>query len=409
MGEAKEKWSLREWVQPLLNRNFLLILLIQTVHSITSKMINAPISPRAKAIGISSFVIGMCTSVYTATTICARPFAGFGMDKLSKRNIIIGAFVLKALVSVLYAFTGNVVMFALSRAIHGFVFALLGSALPAAITAAVDKKSMGTALGIFLVFPSLVNAWGTKIVRWLYTTYSFRAAYIVIAAMMVIPIFLTFFVKFDEGKELKIKKKRSFNIFQGISVKALPLCVLSFFMMIGYYANNVYRLVFMEERGVDVASALVISGSLSVITRLLGGFIADRWGAKWVVAPSFGMCALAQFMLAGCTTYPVCVVSCILWALGIGMYLPALQSQVFNSIPSTERGAASATWFMCMDLTGLICTPILGIICDKAGYSVCFNFAGVCVALGLVYYMTVGQKIMKKAVERNAADMAEAK
>ena len=405
MSETK-KWSLKDWLLPMLNRNFILIILIQTAHSLTSEMIKIPVSPLAKSLGISAFVIGICASLYTGTTILARPFAGYGMDKLNKKTVILGAFVLKMLVSVLYAFPGNVYMYALSRGIHGFTFALLGTALPAAITAAVDKKSMGMALGIFLAFPKFVSSWGAKISMTLYTTYNFRTAYLSVVLVMLIPILLTLFVKFDESKEIKVKKKKSINIFSGISIKAMPLCVLSFFIMIGYYANNIYRVVFMEERGIDIATAIAIAGMLSTITRLLGGFIADRFGAKWVVAPSFAMCAAAEFMLIGCNSFSVCVVSCVLWALGIGMYLPALQSQVFNSVPSSERGAASATWFMCMDLTGFVCSPILGLICDHISYAACFAFSGVCVAAGLVYYLTYGQHVIKKALARSEEEQA---
>ena len=88
------------------------------------------------------------------------------------------------------------------------------------------------------------------------------------------------------------------------------------------------------------------------------------------------------------------------------MYLPALQSQVFNSVPSSERGAASATWFMCMDLTGFVCSPILGLICDHISYAACFAFAGVCVAAGLVYYLTYGQHVIKKALARSEEEQA---
>ena len=402
MPSTKEKWSFKEWIMHILNKNFILILLIQTAHSFTSQMVNIPVSPLAKTLGFTSIFIGMCASVYTAATIIGRPFAGFGMDKMSKKNIIIGAFVLKALVAVLYGLTGNMAMFIISRILHGFTFAMLGSALPAAITAAVDKKSMGTALGLFLAFPKLVSAWAAKSAKMLYGNLGFRIAYFIAAAIMIIPIILTLFVNFDESKNVSVKK-RSFNIFKGISVHALPLCVLSFFIMVGYYSNNLYRLNFMDEKGLDLVSALVIAESLSVITRLIGGFVADRFGAKWVVAPSFAMCAAAQFMTASVTTYNMLVVTCVIWSLGIGMYLPALQSQVFNSVPSSERGAASATWFMCMDITGLVCAPILGWICDRAGYAVCFNVAGIIVAAGLVYYLTIGQIIMKKSSERALA------
>ncbi len=407
MTETKEKWSFREWIMPLLNINFFLLILIETANSLTNEMIKAPASPFANALGLSSFVIGVCASLYTASMICARPFSGYGMDKMNKRNIIIGAFVLKAVVAILYGCTGNVYMYAISRCAHGFVFAMLGSALPAAITAAVDKKSMGTALGIFAAAPQLLGAaWGTKFSQMLYGGYGFRTAYFAIAAVMIAPVILTLFVKFDENREIKIRKKRSFNIFSGISLRALPLCVMTFFIMVGYYANSLYRIVFMESRGVDIGTAVAIAGMLSVITKLMGGVIADRFGAKWVVAPSFAMCAAAEFLLPVCMNFQICVISCILWSLGIGMYLPALQSQVFNAVPSNERGAASATWYMCADLTGLISSPILGMVCDWAGYSVCFIFAGGCILTGLVYYLTFGQKLLRRALERNLQEAA---
>lgn len=408
MAETNSSWSLKSWLGPILSRNYILILIIQTVQTFIVKMNETPAGPMATALGISAFAIGLCASLYSISTIIAKPIAGAGVDRFSKRNMLVLAFVLQAIMDLCYVATGATAsnaLYVVSRVMHGFSYGVVNTALFAAVAAAVDKKSMGTALGVFLAVPNLVSAWGPKFSIYLYNTKSFTFSYAVAAALCVIPAVLSFFVKFDESKQVNVQK-RGFNIFKGISLKAIPVCALSFFMLIGGFSNTFYRVIHLEGQGLNVGTALVYSGYLALVGRLIAGYVTDRVGAKWVVIPSIILYSLSMFMTGFCTTDTMCYLACGIGGFGYAMYQPAMQAQLFNSMPASQRGAASATWFLCMDIPGLIFVPILGKMADIYSYKIMFYFAGVAVALGLVYYLTVGLRLMNKFMKDQEAVLA---
>lgn len=411
MATTKEKTSFKDWIKPILSRNFILILLIQTSQTFISNCNNTPLGNMGDALGFSAFLIGLCASLYNITNILAKPVAGEAVDKIETKKLLFFAFLTQSLMSLLYAFTGYAAsgaLFVVSRIIHGFVFGVLNTSLFAAVANAVDKKTMGTALGIFLAFPALVQAWAPKLTIYMFTTHGFTATYLLNAAMGIIPMVLSLFVKFDEQKRLASvgQNKRSFNIFKGISPKAIPLCSVSFFVLVAAFSNSTFRVLYFTNKGVDFGTAFVIASTLSAFTRFLGGLLTDRIGPKWVVTVSLVMFSIAMVLTGKTNTDAMCIVAVLVGSVGYAMYQPALQSQVFNAMPPEERGAVSATWFLCMDIPGLIFVPILGKIADKFGFEYLFYFAAVCVALGLVYYLLVVDRKIQKALADRAAEEA---
>src|SRR5690606_34241792 len=149
-----------------------------------------------------------------------------------------------------------------------------------------------------------------------------------------------------------------------------------------YYMTK--QLLFAQDK------ASVIYGTytaMAYFTPILGGAIADRWlGKRNAVVIGGSIMAIGHFVMA---FEPMFYVALATIALGNGLFLPSLPSQINDLYPADDprRGRAYNVYYVGLNVGGLLAPLVCGTLGELYGWHYGFGAAGIGMFLGLVIYL----------------------
>ncbi len=164
------------------------------------------------------------------------------------------------------------------------------------------------------------------------------------------------------------------------------------FSFFGMRALQIYYMT--KELQFSQATASLIFGTYAAsvyLTPIFGGVIADRWlGRRRAVIIGGLLMAVGHFMMA---FEPLFFIAMAFIALGNGLFLPNLPSQVPLLYPKGDPRAISAfnVYYMGVNLGGFLAPLICGALGEIYGWHYGFGAAGVGMCLGLLIYILGGR------------------
>ena len=133
--------------------------------------------------------------------------------------------------------------------------------------------------------------------------------------------------------------------------------------------------------------------ALSYLTPIFGGFIADRWlGKRRAVIIGGSVMAAGHFMM---TFEPLFYVALATIALGNGLFLPSLPSQIDGLYRPEDprRGWAYNVYYVGVNIGGFLAPLICGTLGEFYGWHWGFGAAGVGMLAGLIIYVAGGKHL----------------
>ncbi|WP_431263173.1 peptide MFS transporter [Roseateles chitinivorans] len=129
------------------------------------------------------------------------------------------------------------------------------------------------------------------------------------------------------------------------------------------------------------------------LTPIAGGYLADRWlGRRLAIVIGGSLMAVGHFALSWeALFYP----SLVLIALGNGLFLPNLPSQVGDLYAEDDprRGGAYNVYYVGVNLGGLLAPLACGTLGEVYGWHWGFGAAGVGMCVGLAIYLLGGRHL----------------
>lgn len=144
------------------------------------------------------------------------------------------------------------------------------------------------------------------------------------------------------------------------------------------------------------------------LTPIAGGYLADRWlGRRLAIVIGGSLMAVGHFALSWeALFYP----SLVLIALGNGLFLPNLPSQVGDLYAEDDprRGGAYNVYYVGVNLGGLIAPLVCGTLGEVYGWHWGFGAAGVGMCVGLGIYLLGGRHLPQDRLRETSARAANA-
>ena len=167
-----------------------------------------------------------------------------------------------------------------------------------------------------------------------------------------------------------------------------------------YYMTK--HLLFAQEKASFIYGSYT---AMAYFTPILGGAIADRWlGKRNAVVLGGSIMALGHFAMA---FEPLFYVALATIALGNGLFLPSLPSQINDLYAADDprRGRAYNVYYVGLNIGGFLAPLVCGTLGEVYGWHYGFGAAGIGMFAGLLIYV-FGRGYLPPEPARKAAPIA---
>lgn len=149
-----------------------------------------------------------------------------------------------------------------------------------------------------------------------------------------------------------------------------------------YYMTK--QLLFAQEKASFIYGTYT---AMAYFTPIIGGVIADRWlGKRNAVVLGGTIMAFGHFVMA---FEPMFYVALATIALGNGLFLPSLPSQINDLYAAADprRGRAYNVYYVGLNIGGFLAPLVCGTLGELYGWHYGFGAAGIGMFLGLMIYV----------------------
>ena len=381
----------------LWNRNFILVNLGNFLMYNAFYML-LPILPLylANQLQASESVIGTILSLYTIAALITRPIAGFWLDKVTRKPLMMCFYLFYISMCLSYTLAASLGLFFIIRFVHGIAF---GSSTVGINTMAVDiipEERRGEGLAIYTSSTSLAMATGPVISLFMYENgILFSNIFIAVFCVGLTGFLATANIKAKKQAEFSTKK---FSISNLLLKAGLPEAAVMVLLTFGYGIITVYLSIYAkEEVGIQqgVGYYFTIFSAGLVAARLSSAMILKS--GKFITVFAMGIVSLIiGFFIVAFVHNPIAFFSsAICMGVGYGLISPTAQTMIINLGQDSERGAANATYLTFFDLGVGAGVFFGGVIAQYSNYSTAYAIAFAFTILGLVYLLAFIRKHFK--------------
>lgn len=359
-------------------------------------------------LGATRTEMGTIMAVASIGGLALRPAAGWALDAVGRRPIVIAGTVALAVGIALIGFVDRVgPLVYLSRVLVGIG---AGTLFTAYFTFAADlipssRRTEGIALfGISGVLPLAVNGLIERFdlpaaeLRWLFP----GIALIVLASLVPVWGLAEPRAETPTDPALATPRPRAWAMLTAGPLWPVWGATIVFSGLVAVFMA--FATVTAARHGATEPADLWFAyGGGAVFVRLFGARLPDRIGPHNMVAPALGFYAVACLLAAAAESDTAFVIAGLCAGIGHGYCFPVLTGQVVDRSPAAVRGVALAGFTALWEISALTLTPLFGAVADAFDDATMFALAAVSAIAGSAMWAfgehTAGHKPIAKAPE----------
>lgn len=326
---------------------------------------------------------GFAFGAFALSALLLRPVAGRLCDLWGRAPLMVGGGILAATTFVLTAHAGSLVLVVALRVLLGVAEAAFFVASLAALADLAPESRRGEALSYNSLGLYLGITVGPPLGELLIRTVGFTGAWYGAGALALVAAAAAWSIGETRpaGPVPDTPTKHAWIHRPAIGPSLGFLA--SVLAMGGFLAFAALR---AESLGMaNLSLPLLVYGSVVVVGRIAFARVVDRLPALPLATASLVTIAAGLLLVAGLRTPAVLLAGSALMAVGVTFSTPAFFSAVFATATPAERGAASGTASMALDL-GLGAGPmVLGLTARAVGTSWAFGVAAGIAIVGALW------------------------
>ena len=337
--------------------------------------------------GGSKSDIGIIMGVFALSSVLCRPWISNMIDRIGrKRSYTIGCSIMSVLPLIYLLFRGNLSHFYLSlilvRIVHGVGLAICFTASFTYIADIVPEGRLNEGIGMFGVTGLTGIAIGPVIGEIIITEFGSSVFFLAATGMATLGLI----IHLPLSESFVHDSRRSSQSFFAVLIKRkfLFVALLAFLFGFGLAASGSFVSPFAKEQEVVFISLYYISYSLAaVLTRLLGGRLADRIGEDRIIPYALTLTGGGLLILMFLGGNAILVLSGLISGCGHGFLFPCLNSLAIRNEPIDTRGKITGVFTGGIDAGAFVGSIILGYIGQWAGFQALFFAAGLTLIIGI--------------------------
>lgn len=328
---------------------------------------NPLINGYAQDLGASSAFAGIIVGMMSIVAMFLRPIAGNLTDHFSKYRLSFIGGTLCFLGVLGYVITPNSGLLLLFRLVNGLGYVLCTVCMTTWLAYLVPIKHVGEAMSFYGLMNALAMACAPAVSINLYKVVGYRTAIIVSAISALMVVITVQFVGNRANPVIKqpVDKKKKLHI-KIIQRDAVPVALIVALFAIPYFATQADIVEYAEQRHLSIAvgAYFLIYAVVLLLSRL---FLRNQFDTvrfqPWLILSTVAT-IFYLIMLTVMKTNIEMGLAAAGMAFGYGIIYSVCQSTAMMLAPDTERGLASSTFFLGLDI-GMMLGPVIGGIIDS--------------------------------------------
>ena len=343
-------------------------------------------------IGSDKSGAGLAFGAFAVSALILRPVAGRLADTRGRRPLLVGGALISAVGMLGTAYADNLVLVILLRLLLGVAEAAFFVASIATLADLAPPSRMGEATSYNSLGLYLGLAFGPPLAEMLVRTAGFSAAWYGAAALSLIAAVAAAGIK---------------NLRSGVATggrirliywKAVPPALGFFASVVAMGALFAFGALQANAVGLVPASTpLFVYGLVVVAGRLSLARFLDRLPALMLGAAALGIIAGGLMIMAFWSRPLGMVLGAAVFALGVTLSTPAFFSAIFATAQPSERGAASGTASVFLDLAMGGGPMLLGLTAQAGGIPFAFGLAAAVALAGSGWILALSRQAQHAA------------
>jgi len=357
-------------MERLLNRNFILFLVLNTVAFLSFQILMPLIPVYALQFSATESQIGILAASIAFAALVIRPFTGRMADAGNRKKLIlVSQFATGALI-VCSIFAPNILLLTVSRFAQGIFFGISSTVVTTSAILVMPEKEMAKGIGLLGVTGIGSMAVAPALGIWIADQWGFITLFVVTSVLTgasgllvliaptksMMPI-----VKREEKTRISPRELFAFETF---GLVGLAVC---FAIATAIVAN--FLVIFAGIRMIpNVGLYFTIYACTVIIARIFSSRLIELFPYHWVVAVCGALIGAGMIILSAAYTFTPLIIVAILIGAGYGVGSPTLQTVATQLVPPERRGSASATFYFGIDLAFVAGPFVMGHIAEAAGF-----------------------------------------
>ncbi len=385
--------------EKLLNKSFILLILISLITSFGYNMIMTLVSSYAVELGSKLTMAGTVAGIFSISALLSRPFSGYATDVFNKKTMCVISTLLIGVAMLGYVIAPNIGTFFIMRIIHGLAFGVSGTANLALVSEYIPDENMGQGLGYFGLGQVMAQVVGPSIGIYIKDLYGYDTLFVIISLLTFLAAFiLVLCFKYDAApivnKNMEEGKKHEKLTFGSLIAKECIVYALigGLFSLGNGIVNSFLVLVGQNRSMANISYFFSVNAVVLFLMRLTIGKVADKTKLIIIVNISLLFSAVSMLIAGYTQVFALMMVAAALKAIGQGGGQISLQSACIKKVSPAKVGVATSTFFIGADIGQGLGPIIGGKISDLFGYETMFTCVAALLLLAIVIFTIYEKK-----------------
>jgi MFS family permease len=343
---------------------------------------------------------GFASSAFVVGATVARLVAGYLVDALGRRRILLVALVVVVVACALYLPADSLPLLIAVRIVHGIGYAFASTATMAIAQSAIPSARRAEGTGYLALASTLATAVGPALGLFLVGSFSYDMLLWTSLGTAVVGLALGLLLRRPRHQREDAAAaaaaepatpRARFSIRDIAHPAVVPIGVFMLLVGLCYAGVITYLNAYAEQRHLETGAGLffLAYAAAMLVMRFVLGRVQDRRGDNAVVYLGLISFALALGLLAVASADWQIVVAGALTGLGYGTLMPASQAIAVSAVPPHKLGTGISTLLLLTDV-GVGLGPIaLGVLISAAGFGTMYAVLAGLVVVAAVYYHAV--------------------
>jgi MFS family permease len=368
-------------------KNFTLLCLANIALFMSMQVLLPTLPVYLFLLGGSHQEVGYAMGAFTICSMLMSPFAGYLVDSWGRKRIITLGLCLVLAVTTLYRLATLPILIIITRGLHGLAFGLVGTAVGTLVADSLPMSRLSEGMGYFGLTTSLSMTVAPIIGFWLADTYGYSMLFLWVIGVSFLALILSIPVRGAKIPLLASSRDTGGISSRLVEKSALPASAVMLLLCSVYGSVLSFIALYASDSGISNIGFFFTAMAISMlISRPLSGRWADQGGSNTVLW--IGHLAITAGLIIIVLSHSILE---LMWAaaifgFGFGFCMPTLQAFSVRFAPAHRRGAATATFFIALDLGIGLGTIIWGYVAAASNYQIMYLSALLPVLLALILY-----------------------